>query len=257
MLTLRAGDATATIDPEHGGRLASLTIGGFDVLRTSHDDPERFGCFPMAPWAGRTRNGRFLFEGVEHHLPLNLPPHAIHGTVRDLAWMVEDANPLRAWLSCDLGPSWPFPGWAEQQLTLFDDRLELSLSVHSAQGPMPASLGWHPWFSNRGVKLDIQANAMYERDDDHIATRRLLRPPPPGPWDDCFTSVKRPPRLVWPGLVLTMRSSCNNIVVFSEPADTICIEPQTAPPDALNHDADIVLPEHPLEATMRWRWTRP
>lgn len=269
MLTLRAGDATATIDTEHGGVLASLTVGDFDVLKTRSEDPERFGCFPMAPWAGRTRDGRFVFNGVEHHLPINLAPHAIHGTVRDRPWVVEDANPLHARLSCDLGPAWPFAGWAEQKLTLVGDGLDASLSVHSAEGPMPASLGWHPWFRRwvrgggapgveRGVELDLHANAMYERDDDHIATRRLRRPPPPGPWDDCFTSIKRPPRLVWPGrLVLTMRSTCNNIVVFSEPTDTICIEPQTAPPDALNHDADIVLPDHPLEATMRWRWSRP
>jgi aldose 1-epimerase len=220
----------------------------------------------MAPWAGRTRHGRFVFDGVEHHLPINLPPHAIHGTVRDRPWTAREQNPQSTRLSCDLGPAWPFAGWAEHELTLFDDRLEMALSVHSADGPMPAALGWHPWFRRRDrgaapgaddVKPDIYASAMYERDDEHIVTRRLRRPPPPGPWDDCFTSIKRPPRLVWPGrLTLTIESSCPCIVVFSEPADAICIEPQTAPPDALNHDYEVVEPDRPLSARMTWRWSR-
>ena len=43
----------------------------------------------MAPWTGRVRHGRFTFGGVDYQLPLNKPPHAIHGTVRDHEWTVE------------------------------------------------------------------------------------------------------------------------------------------------------------------------
>jgi SAM-dependent methyltransferase len=40
----------------------------------------------MVPWAGRVRRGGFQFEGVEHQLECDLPPHAIHGTCYRRPW---------------------------------------------------------------------------------------------------------------------------------------------------------------------------
>jgi galactose mutarotase-like enzyme len=87
VVELEAGDAAAWISPVDGGRVARLTVRDFDVLVTgdSSDDSIRWGSYPMVPWAGRLRHGRF-----EHHvapdrtttiqMPLDMPPHAIHGT---------------------------------------------------------------------------------------------------------------------------------------------------------------------------------
>jgi galactose mutarotase-like enzyme len=95
---------------------------------------------------------------------------------------------------------------------------------------------------------------MYLRDADGIATDRLVAPPP-GPWDDCFTDLRRPPVLRWPGfLELTVESDCPDWVVYTFPEDALCVEPQTAPPDALNTDPTVVLPGRPLSAEMTWRW---
>ncbi len=82
MLHLRAGEAEAVVDPEGGGRLVRLAVGGVDLLTPA-------GCFLMAPWAGRTGFG--TFDG--HRLPIDQPPHAIHGTVRGVAWTVLAADP--------------------------------------------------------------------------------------------------------------------------------------------------------------------
>ena len=41
---------------------------------------------------------------------------------------------------------------------------------------------------------------MYRRDAAGIATGELV-PPSPGPWDDCFTDLRRPPVLRWPGFL--------------------------------------------------------
>ena len=49
------------------------------------------------------------------------------------------------------------------------------------------------------LELDLDAGAMFRRDDDGITTSDLIVPPPPGPWDDCFTDLRRPPVLRWPG----------------------------------------------------------
>lgn len=87
-ITLTAGDAEVTVQPGNGGRVGGLRIGGVELLRQG----ERFGCFPMVPWCGRIRDGRFLDGAVVRQMPLNAPPHAIHGTARDGA----GAPPARA-----------------------------------------------------------------------------------------------------------------------------------------------------------------
>jgi aldose 1-epimerase len=95
---------------------------------------------------------------------------------------------------------------------------------------------------------------MLERDDEGIATSRRVTPPD-GPWDDCFGDVAQPVRLNWPGvLTLDIEASCDYFVVYDEPEHALCIEPQTAPPDTLNHDPVRVVPGQPLVATTTWRW---
>jgi len=255
-------NATATIDPTGGGRLDSLRVGDVELLLTPADDTQHkdhYGAFVMAPWAGRTRHGRFTFDGVEHQLPLNAGDHAMHGTVRDRPWVVEKAKKNHALLSCDLGPTWPFAGWVEHRIVLDEDRLELTLSVHAADQSMPASCGWHPWWRRtmpNGVEaqLDLRAGAMYRRDDEHIAVPEFLRPPPPGPWDDCFTELESPPVVRWADIEVTIESDCPDVVVFDELPEAVCVEPQSGPPDALNLGPFVVERDRPLETTTTWRW---
>jgi aldose 1-epimerase len=261
-LQLTSGEARCLVDP-HGGRLAALRVGDLDLLLTPDDDPGggHWGCFVMAPWAGRTRHGRFTFAGVEHRLPLNSPPHAIHGTVRQRDWTVLAASPTSVGIETDLGENWPFPGRCRQVIVLADDHVELTVSIQSDAGEMPASAGWHPWFRRhlgRGLpaRLDLPAGAMYRRDEEDVATADLLRPPPLGPWDDCFTDLVGPPTLQWEGaLSLAVESSCPCVVVYDHPPGAVCVEPQTAPPDALNLGPAVVTPGRPLVATTTWRWS--
>jgi len=44
------------------------------------------------------------------------------------------------------------------------------------------------------------------------------------------------------------------IEVFNQRDDAICVEPQSAPPDAVNLDGPVVEPGAPLLVTMEWRW---
>ena len=249
----------AVVDLVAGGRLASLRIDGRELLRISGASPIEWGSYPMAPYAGRIRDAAFAFGGRSHRLPQRLPPHAIHGTVLDRRWHLVGEGTI----SSELGPDWPFAGSVVQRFELGTDHLTCRLELH-ADEPMPASIGWHPWFLRNPIggsgppvgsaELDLDAGAMYQRDADGIATTRLV-PPPPGPWDDCFTDLRRPPVLRWPGfLELTIESDCTAWVVYTEPEDALCVEPQTAPPDALNAAPAIVRPGQPLAAEMTWRW---
>jgi aldose 1-epimerase len=255
-LELAAPGVSAVVDLVAGGRLASLVVDGRELLKTAGDGPIAWGSFPMVPFAGRLRDGLLTFEGVEHRLPVGLPPHAIHGTVLERHWdLIGEAT-----IGTDLGPDWPFRGRAIQRFELGSGSLTCRLELH-ADVPMPASIGWHPWFVRRPAGLDseleleLDAGALYQRDAAEIATRTMVSPPPPGPWDDCFTDLRRPPVLRWPGfLELTIESACPDWVVYTEPVDALCVEPQTAPPDALNIDRAVVEPGRPLVAEMTWRW---
>jgi aldose 1-epimerase len=256
VLTLESGTARLDVAPEMGGRIVALTVDGLDLLVTPDDDDHNFGCFPMAPWAGRIRHGSFDFDGQRYQLPLNNPPHAIHGTARDRPWRDEGDGVI----SAPLDPPWPFGGQVVQRFALAHDALHLTMEVQAGDTPMPVSCGWHPWWSRgagRGAPLsvDLDAGAMYERDQQGIPSGRLV-PPGPHPWDDCFTQLGNPPaRLRWPGAItVTLDTSCPCVVVFDEPDHAICVEPQTAPPDSFNLEPFVVQPGDPLVATATWSW---
>ena len=264
VIELTQDGAHAVVLPEDGGRLASFRVDDLELLRTPQDDPggTHWGSFVMAPWAGRTRNGRFTFDGLDQSLIRNAGSHAIHGTVRDQVWTPEWVEPNSAHLVCDFGTRWPYPGHAEQTITLRDDRIELELSLHADVVPMPALGGWHPWWRRRlargdAVTIDLPAGSMLRRDADGIPTAERVSPIPAGPWDDCFTDLNGPVRLHWAhALSLTIESDCAFVVVYDEPADAVCVEPQSGPPDALNHDPPVAVPGHPVVVHSSWRWHR-
>src|SRR5262245_59596207 len=102
LIHLAAGDCAAVIDPGDGGRLASFTVAGHQMLVPHGVDMFHWGSFVMAPWVGRLRNGVLSVNGERHSYPVNAPPHALHGLVTGGAWRVEGDGRL----SIDLLPPW-------------------------------------------------------------------------------------------------------------------------------------------------------
>ncbi|MFJ9540855.1 aldose 1-epimerase [Streptomyces sp. NPDC101225] len=262
-ITLTAGDAEVTVRPGNGGRVAGVRVGGTELLRQG----ERFGCFPMAPWCGRLREGRFRDGATVHQMPLNSPPHAIHGTARDGAWSVVRAHGDEAVISYELVEPWPWPGLVTQQFALTPESLTLTMSVEAHGSSFPAQVGWHPWFNRtlvredgaagEGVRLGFSPAWQEERGADHLPTGNRVEPAP-GPWDDCFgTPGGVDVTLTWPGqLELKVTSREEWVVVYDEQREAVCVEPQTGPPDGLNTLPRQVTLLEPLEATMTWAWRR-
>ena len=116
MLRLIADGARLTIDTEHGGRISSLVVGGRDLIMWRRMHTIDWGSYPMAPFAGRLRDGRFTFEGRTYQLPITEGPNAIHGTTLDAAWTVVDDRTI----AIDLADPWPFKGRVTQSFTLAD-----------------------------------------------------------------------------------------------------------------------------------------
>ena len=269
-ITLRAGTVEAVLDPDAGGRIASLCVDGFELLVTEGAGAVAWGCYPMVPWAGRVRDGVLRWRGEEHVLPTHLlPPHAIHGTLLEARWEVIEGGPSSATLAADLGPPWPFGGRAVGRVTLGPSSLRAELEVHAAARPMPAIVGWHPWFRRvlrdpagaavgEPVSVDLDAGGMLRRGADGLPDGTVVRPVPPEPWDDCFIDVAGTPGVHWPGaLEVRIESDAPFWVVYTERDEGVCIEPQTGPPNGLNTgEHAVVEPGAPLVASMTMRWRR-
>lgn len=259
-VTLRAADAVLVVDPARGARLSSLRIGGVEVLRQG----EKFGVFVMAPWCGRTDQGRFRSGGELYQLPVNSGPHAIHGTVRNAKWRTVRHDERSATFDHDLTDPWPWEGRVTQIVELAEDgrSLTLTLGVESADETFPAQAGWHPWFlrnlgrGGEDVRVDFDPEWQEERGADHLPTGKRIAPQP-GPWDDCFGMPQGVDvTLTWPGeLELKVASRAEWAVIYDEQPAAVCVEPQTGPPNGLNTRPRLVTAIDPLQvsATFSWR----
>lgn len=261
---IEAGRCRAVIDPEHGGRLASLVIDGWELLPGEGRDVWHWGSFVLAPWTGRMRHGRFAHDGHEYVFPLTAPPHALHGLVVDRPWHIVTPGVV----AIELEDPWPWRGRIVHSMHVEEDRLESRLELEAYE-PMPAAIGWHPWFlrylegpagrSLGPVELDVEPGQMYANDADGVPSGDLI-PPAPHPWDYCFVDLTVAPRLRWRdpeggGLELTVESDCPCWVLYDKESEAIAVEPWTAPPNSLNMPSPtIVTPGSPLTARMTWRW---
>ena len=226
------------VAPQAGGRIAQISCDGLDWLcghAPGNEAAIAWGSYPMLPWAGRVRHGRFEFDGRVVQLPLNLGAHAVHGVGFVLPWQVQaqSAATLEMSLQLPRDARWPFGGRANQRIAITQRtlRLELSLTAEELAMPRPV-LGWHPWFV-KPERLDFLPTHCYPRDEQGIATRPLVEPPWGSPWDDCFIN-SRPVELGRVGRTLRLTADCNHWVVYDERAYSTCVEPQSGPPDAFN-----------------------
>ncbi len=258
-IRLAAGDVELTVHPEIGCRIGSLRIGGTEVLLQG----ERYSSFPMVPWCGRVQNGQFRNGDVRHQLPLNSPPHAIHGTGRDTAWRTALAAKSEAAFTYELAHPWPYSGRVTQTFQLAEDALTLTMGVETYDTSFPAQAGWHPWFlrnlgaGGQDVRIDFTAEWQEERGGDHLPTGQRIAPRP-GPWDDCFGMPEGVAvTLTWPErLELKVTSPAEWVVIYDKQADAVCVEPQSGPPNGLNTHPRLVTPIEPLEIATTWSWRR-
>jgi len=259
-MELSAGDAHARFDLARGARLASLTSRGMDLVLTEGPEPFGIGSFVMAPWAGRIRDARALHDGRTLALEPWTDGHAIHGLAHALAWRATAPGTA----TVEVTEGWFAPVRVEQSASLAADALTVVHTLEALEVPVPATLGWHPWFPRTlgGVEvvLHLEAASLYERDASGVPSGRRLTidgPIPAGPWDDAFAGPRWPARLEWPGVVtLEIASDAPVAVVYTEPEHTLCVEPQTGPPDEVHLAPRIVVPGEPLTltTTLRWRW---
>ena len=274
-VVLQTARARVEILPALGGALGRFTWDGRDVTRSTPAGTGEVldtGCFPLVPYCNRIPRGRFSFGGHDVVLSPNLGdhPHALHGQGWRGGWAVVAANETEAVLSFDHPPGeWPWAYRAEQRFILDDDGLRLELSVtNTGDEPMPAGLGFHPYFPTRpGERLRAGVTGVWMIDGDCLPTTHVA-----GAWrsdwaagaptavseliDNCYTGWDGVATLSAPGgasTTLTASPDCRWLHVYSPPgADFVCAEPVANRPDPFHGEDSGIVALAPGERAAVW-----
>ncbi|MCH7971941.1 MAG: hypothetical protein IH960_13025 [Chloroflexi bacterium] len=291
-ITIENDFASVIVSPGAGASVRSISVrkngAAYELLAGGEDEhhptllPSGTGSFIMAPWVNRIRDGRLVAPDGVHGLPVNAPPHAMHGLVRELEWSVRSTAVDSVDMVIELADPWPYKGRVEYSIAL--DGRALLQTMRLVASPeetraFPGGVGWHPWF-NRSLgtgESSVQADvaSQWELDDTMTAlgtrsvtnlVERLNKGTflDTGEVDGCF--LARPGGkavLSWPELTLTMTSSETvTHLMFYSPEHAICVEPQTSTIDAAQLDergitdtGHILVDQiNPLVATTTWSW---
>jgi aldose 1-epimerase len=256
LITLARRNIEIQIAPEAGGRIAQITCNGFEQLAgygESNAAMIGWGCYPMLPFAGRVRHGKFELNGQDFQLPLNMGMHSIHGLGFAMPWELgfHDSHRLEMSLELPQDERWPFGGSAYHRMELQEDSLLLTLSLRAGLVALPATIGWHPWF-RKPERLRFSPTGIYPRDEDGIATLPVA-PPSPGPWDDCFINTEAV-ELESGEQKLRLSSDCTHWVLYDQNPAATCVEPQSGPPNAFNIEPFILAPGETLTRWFRIAW---
>lgn len=216
-------------------------------------------CFPLVPFPNRIGHGRFAWLGETITLQPNFPghdhPHPLHGFGWISEWQVTAQDAASATLEhSHAGGEWPWPYVARQTFRLSPDGLEMALSLtNRSDRPMPAGLGFHPYFPrtdetllhalHRGEWqtgadcLPIQLNEAHAPQDwwqgKPVATR---------PVDTVYTGREGDIVIVWPERCLSLTMKCDPLlgltsIFVPHGEDWFCAEPVSHMTNAANHAA--------------------
>jgi len=264
VITLRADGFGLRLAPEAGGMVTRYWLergsGVWEWLRPASDaalsrgDGYESAAFPLVPFSNRIRAGRFPFEGRDVALPLNRPPelHAIHGQAWQAAWTAREASTTSALLEFRHAPdAWPWAYRATQRFALSPTGVTVELALHNESDvPMPAGLGWHPYFLRTPrTMLTAPVERIWLTDAEMLPTQ--LAPSPVTarlsagvtidsvPLDNGFTGWSRRAVIDWPEwgarLAMTAEPPLDFLTVFIPPSlPFFCVEPVSHVTDAVN-----------------------
>ena len=283
---LEAGDAVLDLAARIGGGMAGLSIAGQDILRRAKPDALAAGSplglaeFPMAPWVNRVAGGRFADAGavVQVTSDANSDPLGLHGLAWRLPWVVDEQTADTALLRLDWAGEarWPYPFRLTRHFVLSADHLAIEACLRNlGNRPMPAALGFHPYFPSRGAMLQASVSGAWAVAPDGIPTAWGQTPDAEQlsagaavsglDLDHCFTGWNGEAELNWPShrIAIATEPAAAFLQVYTPPGeDFFCVEPQTAMPDALNRDLResglmMLGANQVLAMRLRMHWSRP
>ncbi len=162
-VVLRSDVLEVVLLPELGARIHRIRAFGEDLLRTPadraahRDEPFFWGAYHMAPWCNRAAAGPSTIAGRTVRLDANFADgSAIHGLVSSSPWEERDDGSLAIRIGGHEG-GWPWQHEVSLAPAVDAETLTLDYRVRNlSDAPMPAGIGFHPWF-RRPVELRLPA----------------------------------------------------------------------------------------------------
>lgn len=262
-IVLRKGSLSVGVEPAAGGSLSrlDLLLGSrrFDILRPAVAGPSpiapalNMSCFPMVPYAGRLRQGRFQFEGRRIAYPLNALPeqNSSHGDGFTREWQLTELGRDRAVLRISPLPTAPIRYDCTQTITVAEDRVDITLNARNLERrPIPFEAGFHPYFAGRPharvraclplrtlwdrhlMPVSTSANQLQQQFDKGMAAADLPVAAEFGGWDGRAV-------IEWPanGVAVELYTlpALKHVVVWAPPGeDFFCFEPLSHGTDSFN-----------------------
>jgi len=243
------------IDPDNGGRLLSLhgktAAGPVPIVVPPVKGAlsgQKATAFPLIPFGGRLRHGRFEWNGAPVQVPCQSSGHALHGDGADRRWLLCGHDPTSVTMMLRYpSPMWPFPAHVTLRYVVRGPVFTALFRVTNlSDAVIPFGLGWHPYFAvPSGGRLRMATRGCTRLDGEGFATD-----PPGGDGDRTFAPADGagtwhcrynggPAFLdtpAGPALELRFGSATSHVVVHVPRAlSTMAVEPLTHP---LHH------PEH-------------
>lgn len=280
-LRIAAGGYRADI-ASIGATLRALTFDGHDLIVPFDADevrPRNRGV-TLAPWPNRIVDGRYVFDGTEHQLPLSEPSrsHALHGLVGWSDFQARETSDDRVVLVTQIVPQAGYPFRIEVEVEYRVDAQGLHQRVtgrNLGADSAPWGTGPHPYLTAGDERVDaaellLPASAVLtvtadrlspiavEQIDDHPAWDfRTARQIGDTFIDHAFTSLQRDADGFTEvqlrgsrgrGVAMRWDASCPWVQVHTAdvPGDEtsrggLAVEPMTCPPDAFNSGTDLVV----------------
>jgi galactose mutarotase-like enzyme len=249
VLTDERSDSRATIAPQRGALVTSFEVAGRELLfmdpSTLNDESTnvRGGVPVLFPVPGKLEHDRWQYQGKQGAMKQ-------HGFARTLPWsLVGSSTSHGAQLTLGLAsspitrPLYPWEFAYELSFTLRDGALRLTSRVRNlGSAIMPFALGFHPYFrvdDKAQARIDTRATQVFDN------TSKQVRPF----IDFDFTAKELDLHLLDHGQSeailqlsasesVTVRASLDYsvwVVWTLAERDFICLEPWTAPGNALNN----------------------
>ena len=257
LIEIASGNHRLIIDSNSGGKATQWFVRDLQILGEKGEHPLLGGWYLMAPWAGRIKDNKIIYKSKQYPQEINFETFAIHGTVAFTAGKVLNQSETSVEILHETNDSWPVKMKILQKWMITKNYVSSSAKISCDKGEFPAELGWHPWFKrhlNRGQRAiyAIEATSQYVKDKNSF-TLNETKPIAIPPFDDAFHVPTGKGFIEWPNaLRIDFTSNVDTFVIYDELEDLFCVEPQTGPPDAINHPKHLVSPQNPLEASVKW-----
>jgi galactose mutarotase-like enzyme len=241
-IELTDGDASVELVPERGAIVSRFDVGETRVLyldRATLEDPSknvRGGVPFLFPTAGRLEGDRYRGREMKQH-----------GFARNLPFAVERRDPRSATLSLaasdETRARFPFEFRVELTFSLAGRELRIDQRYQNHGGePMPLHAGFHPYFfvpdaDKPSVRIDTRATRAFDnvtKQEVAFAGFDFTRPEVDLHLHDHGGSRSALHR---PGATVEIEGSAElaHFVVWALAGkDFVCVEPWTAPANALN-----------------------